>query len=515
MTQAKNLLYGRGEGKRGKLGPNLDTLTTVAKFGLSKVLEEIGDEIKITDFLDEDRRYNGSLDNFSLQDNASLDVYSFKDTFDVWFCDYTVEAGARMDYSLKLATKGLLKAVILPLVDGIEYLSNTISKPDDNGKAVETIKYQISSDLNLQDLRSDFTLSGNGMAGVDIKGTGLCPNRDIGPRFNIPPTKYRLELPKTHPFSLDLTVMMPSFDNLESTNEKNGITYSKNPKPAKIEINNLKTNGLFNTALDSIDPILKTTIGDILYQSLGIVGTLIDAIPGLAKIIGDAVGESIVNTMRSTFADEMITDMEKNLEKEFNIVSPKTIEKDGKKQMDSTILDSFKDGYAESVVNFAWNEKEYPRRQLKTININAVHGFDKNDDLVGTKKKDLILAGGGSDALYGGKGKDILVGGEGADIKSGGKGADTFVYLNRNDSVRRKGKADIITDFDHNEADKIDLSEIKNGLVFIGTEEFSRTPGQIRFEDGVLEISLDKKRIPTFAIALLGVNSIKESDLIL
>ena len=106
-------------------------------------------------------------------------------------------------------------------------------------------------------------------------------------------------------------------------------------------------------------------------------------------------------------------------------------------------------------------------------------------------------------------------GGEGADIKSGGKGADTFVYLNRNDSVRRKGKADIITDFDHNEADKIDLSEIKNGLVFIGTDEFSRTPGQIRFEDGVLEISLDKKRTPTFAIALLGVNSINESDLIL
>ena len=129
----------------------------------------------------------------------------------------------------------------------------------------------------------------------------------------------------------------------------------------------------------------------------------------------------------------------------------------------------------------------------------------------------MILAGDGSDALDGGKGNDILIGGKGGDIKSGGKGADTFAYLKLNDSLPRKGKIDLITDFSSTEGDKIDLSEIKNGLNFIGTEKFSRVPGdlgEIRFEDGILELSLNKGT-SVFSISLLGVNSINESDLIL
>ena len=129
--------------------------------------------------------------------------------------------------------------------------------------------------------------------------------------------------------------------------------------------------------------------------------------------------------------------------------------------------------------------------------------------------KDIILAGDGSDALDGGKGNDILIGGKGGDIKSGGRGADTFAYLKRNHSVPRKGKIDLITDFSSTEGDKIDLSGINNGLNFIGTEEFSRVPGEIRFEDGILELSLNKKGTSAFSITLIGVNSINESDLIL
>ena len=77
-------------------------------------------------------------------------------------CKYTLEAGARLNYDLNLNTKGLLKSVILPLVDGIEYLSNSTSQADGDGKAVETIKYKVDSNLNLSKLKSDLTLAGNG-----------------------------------------------------------------------------------------------------------------------------------------------------------------------------------------------------------------------------------------------------------------------------------------------------------------------------------------------------------------
>lgn len=517
MASGKNLLYGSGEGRFGERGPNLETLATVAKLGLTNALEEAGHKIGIKELVNDDPdnpKYSGFLDDFSYKDKNSLDSYSFTLSQNIGICTYTLDAGARLDYDLNLNTKGLLKSVILPLVDGIEYLSNSTSQPDGDGKAVETIKYKVDSNLNLSKLKSDLTLAGNGLLGVSLTGSNRwCRDIPIGPNFNLPAKTYPIELPSSHPFSLDLTLELPSFDNLKSSKEKNGIIYSKNPKPTKIEISNLKTNGLYNKALDSVAPVIKSTVGSIIYNSLGFWGTAIGIIPGARQKIGDFMGGSIVDVMRSTFANRMVSKMEEDLQEGFLIESP-VVDEEGNVE-DTSLLDSFKDEFADTVVDFAWNDKEYPRRNLKTININAIHGFKKSDELLGTKRKDIILAGDGSDVLDGRKGNDILIGGKGGDIKSGGKGADTFAYLKLNDSVPRKGKIDLITDFSSTEDDKIDLSEIYNGLSFIGTEEFSRAPGEIRFEDGILELSLNKKGTSAFSISLLGVNSINESDLIL
>ena len=89
--------------------------------------------------------------------------------------------------------------------------------------------------------------------------------------------------------------------------------------------------------------------------------------------------------MRATFANRMVRKMEEKLQEDFKIVSPFVNEETGK--VDTSLLDSFKDEFADTVVDFAWNDKEYPRKNLKTININAIHGFKKSDELLGQERK--------------------------------------------------------------------------------------------------------------------------------
>jgi VCBS repeat-containing protein len=75
-----------------------------------------------------------------------------------------------------------------------------------------------------------------------------------------------------------------------------------------------------------------------------------------------------------------------------------------------------------------------------------------NDVLVGGAGKDKLNGGAGNDTLLGGSGNDTLNGGAGNDKLTGGAGADVFVFepeINAHDTI---------TDFSHDEHDKIDLS---------------------------------------------------------
>lgn len=107
-------------------------------------------------------------------------------------------------------------------------------------------------------------------------------------------------------------------------------------------------------------------------------------------------------------------------------------------------------------------------------------GGSGNDTLDGRAGADTLYGRGGDDTLIGGVGDDVLVGGFGTDTLTGGFGADTFVYRQRADI---RGGDETITDFNHAQGDKIDLSgfdasvktEGQQSLAFIGEADFSAT----------------------------------------
>ena len=139
--------------------------------------------------------------------------------------------------------------------------------------------------------------------------------------------------------------------------------------------------------------------------------------------------------------------------------------------------------------------------------------------VIGDEDDDLIIGGEGNEMLIGGAGDDVLVG----DVLTGGEGSDRFVYnpfdSSRDDTIDISPYRDIITDFSSSEGDKIDLSAIAEDFVFIGSSDFTGTRNEVRFDDGVLQISVsfepDTAPTPVFEIQLLGVNTFGFEDLLL
>jgi Ca2+-binding RTX toxin-like protein len=89
-----------------------------------------------------------------------------------------------------------------------------------------------------------------------------------------------------------------------------------------------------------------------------------------------------------------------------------------------------------------------------------LQGNKGNDTLDGGNDQDILRGGKGNDILIGGNGDDILIGDLGQDELTGGADADVFV-LNTNPNFPNSNPnlADIITDFNAAEGDKIGLSE--------------------------------------------------------
>ncbi|MEO0980395.1 MAG: DUF5801 repeats-in-toxin domain-containing protein, partial [Pseudomonadota bacterium] len=95
----------------------------------------------------------------------------------------------------------------------------------------------------------------------------------------------------------------------------------------------------------------------------------------------------------------------------------------------------------------------------------------------------VITGDDGDNVLVGTAGDDILIGGLGADILTGGEGADTFVLTSLAD-------ADIITDYDFQQGDAIDLGDLLDGAFGPGSnaEDFVRAQKQA---DGDVAIAVD------------------------
>jgi len=94
-----------------------------------------------------------------------------------------------------------------------------------------------------------------------------------------------------------------------------------------------------------------------------------------------------------------------------------------------------------------------------------VRGNNGNDILNGNRGNDLVDGGVGDDFIRGGQDNDTLIGGSGndyllgdfgVDLLTGGSGADTFLLrTDTNFGVTNLALADLITDFNPNEGDRI------------------------------------------------------------
>ena len=157
-------------------------------------------------------------------------------------------------------------------------------------------------------------------------------------------------------------------------------------------------------------------------------------------------------------------------------------------------------------------------QQLSFIYKNRIDRF-----VIGDEGDDSITGGEGNEMLIGGAGDDVLNGGLGSDVLTGGEGSDRFVYnpfdSSKDDTIDLSPYRDIITDFSSSEGDKIDLSAIAEDFVFIGSSDFTGTRNEIRFDDGILQISVssetDTAPTPVFEIQLLGNNTFGFEDLLL
>uniref|UniRef100_UPI0004889AF2 type I secretion C-terminal target domain-containing protein n=1 Tax=Desulfovibrio cuneatus TaxID=159728 RepID=UPI0004889AF2 len=112
-----------------------------------------------------------------------------------------------------------------------------------------------------------------------------------------------------------------------------------------------------------------------------------------------------------------------------------------------------------------------------------------NDYVVlhGSAHGGIVDGGAGNDTLIGDAGNNILVGGSGHDVLTGGTGADTFVWKAGDAGTADAPATDVVTDFNIDEGDKLDLS----GLLTDGAKDNLDNYLNVTHENGntVLNIS--------------------------
>jgi Ca2+-binding RTX toxin-like protein len=100
----------------------------------------------------------------------------------------------------------------------------------------------------------------------------------------------------------------------------------------------------------------------------------------------------------------------------------------------------------------------------------VIRGDAGNDVLFGSRGNDLVRGGQGDDDLEGNEGNDFLVGDRGVDVLTGGPGSDIFV-LKSNDEPFNVAQADVITDFNFDQGDRLGLTDGLTELSLLFTDE--------------------------------------------
>ncbi|MGL4964406.1 MAG: M10 family metallopeptidase C-terminal domain-containing protein [Inquilinus sp.] len=170
------------------------------------------------------------------------------------------------------------------------------------------------------------------------------------------------------------------------------------------------------------------------------------------------------------------------------------------------------------------------------ISIEDVSGSQGNDTIIGNGSvnllngfngNDTIDGGAGHDLLDGGAGNDLLHGGSAMDQLTGGAGTDSFIFATTGESPSTAAGRDLITDFNHAQGDRIDLSLIDadtgaagdQAFTYIGAALFTGVAGQLHtwIDAGKTIVSGDVNgdKVADFAIALTGILSPVAGDFVL
>lgn len=131
------------------------------------------------------------------------------------------------------------------------------------------------------------------------------------------------------------------------------------------------------------------------------------------------------------------------------------------------------------------NQSVLTWKDLLGENTPTTEGTDANNTMYGTGGRniidgkggnDVIKGGGGDDVLHGGMGNDFIAGNDGNDLLIGGSGGDTLHGGDGNDSFAfadAKEGGDIITDFDRDEGDTLNLHLLaENALQNTGSDDY-------------------------------------------
>jgi serralysin len=134
-----------------------------------------------------------------------------------------------------------------------------------------------------------------------------------------------------------------------------------------------------------------------------------------------------------------------------------------------------------------------------------------------------VIGCAADDAIFGNNAANRLTGGLGFDQLTGRGGADTFSWRSASEAPVSGAGIDLVTDFNPNQRDQLDLSAIdantrqggNQAFSFIAASAFSGQPGQLRFSAEILSGDLNGDRRPDFRIGLLNVTDLSQSDIVL
>ena len=181
-----------------------------------------------------------------------------------------------------------------------------------------------------------------------------------------------------------------------------------------------------------------------------------------------------------------------------------------------------------------WNEIDLDDRDEIDWEFVQYSELDTNDLAKAGKGADIYVARpsksskaidgkDGDDYIIGAISSDKIIGGKGQDVLYGMGGVDTFIYNSTLESGAGESLRDKIMDFQGSQGEKIDLSRIdayteskgNQQFTYIGSNAFTGTKGEVRFFDGILQMSTGTDTFADMEIVLTGTTFFSESFLVL